>query len=110
MRTLTPARVSLVAGVLCLCQSAVPVAAEEPAVVKAAGQAVPKPAGPEPTPSHTGLKAMAKDLVGDVKALPSRENLYWAAFGGGLALAVHPADDNVNKALVESDFAHTFFK
>jgi PAP2 superfamily protein len=45
------------------------------------------------------------DLVDDVKHLPSKENLYWAAFGGGLALAVHPADDNMNQSLVNSDFA-----
>jgi membrane-associated phospholipid phosphatase len=70
---------------------------------------IPQPAGPAPTPRHTGIKAMFVDLVDDVKHLPSKENLYWAAFGGGLALAVHPADDNVNKAMVGSDFAKDFF-
>jgi len=73
-------------------------------------QVIQKPAGPAPTPRHTGVKAMAKDLVSDVKHLPSKENLFWAAIGGGLAVAVHPADDNVNKAMVESDFANDFFK
>jgi membrane-associated phospholipid phosphatase len=34
----------------------------------------------------------------------------WAAFGGGLALAVHPADESVNKAMVNSTFAQDFFK
>jgi len=58
-------------------------------------QVVQKPAGPAPTPRHTGVKAMAKDLVEDVKHLPSKENLFLAGVGGGLALAVHPADDNV---------------
>jgi hypothetical protein len=38
------------------------------------------------------------------------ENLFWAGVGGGLALAVHPADHNVNRSLVESDVARTFFK
>jgi hypothetical protein len=66
--------------------------------------------GPPPTPRHTGIKAMVKDLGTDVKHLPSRENLFWVAVGGGLALAVHPADDNVNHALVGSDFAKAFFK
>jgi hypothetical protein len=70
---------------------------------------IPQPAGPAPTPRHTGVKAMFKDLVGDVTHLPSKENLYWAAFGGGLALAVHPADESVNKAMVGSDFAEDFF-
>src|ERR1041384_3133551 len=46
-----------------------------------------QPAGPAPTPRHTGIKAMIKDLGGDVLALPSLENLYWAGIGGGLALA-----------------------
>ena len=53
---------------------------------------------------------MMKDLVEDVKHLPSKENLFWAGVGGGLALAVHPADHRVNKALVNSNFAHDFFK
>jgi hypothetical protein len=53
---------------------------------------------------------MGKDLVEAVKHLPSKENLFWAGLGGGLALAVHPADDNVNEAFVNSDFAHDFFR
>jgi len=73
-------------------------------------QVVQKPAGPPPTPRHTGIKAMVKDLVDDVKHLPSKENLMWAGIGGGLALAVHPADDNVNQSLTNSDFAKNFFK
>jgi membrane-associated phospholipid phosphatase len=73
-------------------------------------QVIGQPAGPPPTPRHTGVHALLKDLVSDVKHLPSKENLFWAGVGGGLALAVHPADDNVNHALVGSDFAHNFFK
>lgn len=68
-----------------------------------------QPAGPPPTPRHTGIRAMFKDLGADVTHLPSKENAFWAAFGGGLALAVHPVDDNVNEALVNSDFAKGFF-
>jgi hypothetical protein len=75
-----------------------------------AGQVVQKPAGPPPTPRHTGIKAMFKDIFQDVKHLPSKENLFWAGVGGGLALAVHPADDNLNEAFVNSNFAHDFFK
>jgi len=74
------------------------------------GQVVTKPKGPPPTPRHTGFKAMAKDLVQDFRHLPSKENLFWTGVGGGLALAVHPADDNLNESLVNSDFAHNFFK
>jgi PAP2 superfamily protein len=69
-----------------------------------------RPAGPEPTPRHTGVKALFKNLVDDAAHLPSRENALWAAFGGGLALAVHPADERVNEAMVNSTFAHDFFK
>jgi membrane-associated phospholipid phosphatase len=75
-----------------------------------AGQVVSQPAGPAPTPRHTGIKALMKDLVADVKHLPSKENLFWAGVGGGLALAVHPVDDNLNRSLTTSDFADKFFK
>jgi hypothetical protein len=73
-------------------------------------QVVTQPAGPAPTPRHTGIKAMVKDLAIDFTHLPSKENLFWAGVGGGLALAVHPADESVNQAMVNSDFAHDFFK
>jgi len=69
-----------------------------------------QPAGPPPTPRHTGIKAMTKHLVTNVKYLPSMENLYWAGAGGGLALAAHPFDDNVNEALVGNDTAEKIFK
>src|SRR4051812_13343096 len=52
-----------------------------------------------PTPPHTGLRALAFGLAEDVKHLPSLPNLYIAAGGGGLALAVHPLDDDVNQRL-----------
>src|SRR5262245_5105596 len=61
-------------------------------------QVVSQPAGPPPTPRHTGLKAMLKDLGEDFLHLPSTENLFWAGVGGGLALAAHPFDDNVHES------------
>lgn len=73
-------------------------------------QVIQQPAGPPPTPQHTGIKALVKGLIVDVKYLPSRENLLWAGVGGGLALAVHPVDDNLNQSLVGNDFAEEFFK
>jgi PAP2 superfamily len=73
-------------------------------------QAIPPPAGPPPTPRHTGIKALVKGLGRDVKELPARENAVWAGIGGALALAVHPVDDNVNKALIDSAGAKRFFK
>jgi membrane-associated phospholipid phosphatase len=75
-----------------------------------AAEAFQQPAGPAPTPRHTGVRALFKDLWSDVKHVPSKENLMWAGIGGGLALAVHPADDNVNKYLVGNTTADRFFK
>ena len=70
-----------------------------------------QPAPPEPTPRHTGFKAMFVQLGQDFKYLPSKENLYWAAGGGGLALAVHPVDDNVNAYFLDaSSGVKNFFK
>src|SRR5437764_15236506 len=74
------------------------------------GLVIQQPAGPPPTPRHTGIKAMVKGLIVDFKYLPSRENLLWTGIGGGLALAVHPVDDNVNRGLVGSDVADKVFK
>jgi membrane-associated phospholipid phosphatase len=73
-------------------------------------QVVQQPAGPPPTPRHTGIKAMVKGLVTDVAHLPSRENLLWAGVGGGLALAVHPLDDDVNRKLTGNTTAEHVFK
>jgi len=75
-----------------------------------AGQVIQQPAGPPPTPRHTGIKAMAKGLVSDVAHLPSKENLMWVGVGWGLALAAHPADDTVNRRLVGNNTAENFFK
>ena len=76
----------------------------------ALAQVVQPPAGPPPTPRHTGIKAMVKGLGADVRHLPSRENLFWVGIGGGLALAVHPLDDNVNRGLAGNATADRVFK
>jgi membrane-associated phospholipid phosphatase len=59
-------------------------------------QVVGAPAGPPPTPQHTGIVAMIKGLGHDVTNLPSRENLLWVGIGTGLSLAAHPLDSHVN--------------
>jgi len=70
-----------------------------------------QPAPPQPTPRHTGVHQLVKEIVIDFKYLPSKENLYWAAAGGGLAAAVHPVDDNVNQAFLDaSSGVKNFFK
>jgi membrane-associated phospholipid phosphatase len=62
-----------------------------------------------PTPEHTGLKALAADLLDDVKHLPASENIWWAAAGGAGALAVHPADTHVTPYFVNAPWAHNVF-
>ena len=74
------------------------------------GQIVQPPAGPAPTPRHTGIRAMLKGLVTDVKNLPSLQNLFWVGVGSGLALAVHPIDDDANRHLVGSGVAGKVFR
>ena len=75
-----------------------------------AAEAFQQPAGPAPTPRHTGVRALFKDLGSDFKRLPSKENLMWVGIGGGLALAAHPFDDNVNEYMVGNTTAEKFFK
>jgi membrane-associated phospholipid phosphatase len=65
----------------------------------ALAQVVRKPAGPPPTPEHTGIKATVREFVVDFKHLPSKENLFWVGIGSGVALAVHPADETFNSHL-----------
>ncbi len=51
------------------------------------------------TPPHTGVHALLRGLLDDVEHLPSMPNLWLAAGGGGLALAVHPYDKTLNVRL-----------
>jgi hypothetical protein len=56
-------------------------------------------AAPPPTPEHTGLHALFHNVIEDITKLPAMQNVYIAAVGGGLALAVHPADATFNEKL-----------
>src|SRR4051812_25114827 len=89
--------------------------AQEPPLVAAVTAAVPaepadagpvlpdqQPAPPVPTPRHTGVHEMFRQLGADFKNLPAKENVLWAAAGGGLAAAVHPWDDDVNEAMLNA--------
>lgn len=51
------------------------------------------------TPPHTGVRALFRNLLEDVKHVPTRQNAYILAVGGGLAAAVHPADKDFNAHL-----------
>lgn len=68
-------------------------------------------AGEEPTkPTRSFLPALFHNLGDDVKHVPRRNTLYWLAAGAAASLAIHPADDNLNDRLSNSDSAKTFFK
>jgi len=78
-----------------------PAAATEPGqtptpVQAPAGSDAPAEAKEPPTPPHTGLRALGRGVIGDVKHLPAKENLYLALVGGALAAAAHPVDQTFN--------------
>ena len=45
----------------------------------------------------TGLRTLFRDLAGDVRHLPSIDSAIVASIGGGLALGLHPLDDDLNR-------------
>lgn len=59
---------------------------------------------------HGFLGSLFHNLGDDLKHMPRRNSVYWLAAGSALALAVHPADDDINARLVGSDVADTAFK
>ncbi len=67
------------------------------------------PAATPEKPTRGFVSAISHNLVDDVKHLPRRNSLYWLLGGGVAALAVHPADDDINRKLVGSPFADAFF-
>src|ERR1700730_6384419 len=64
-----------------------------------------------PIERHTGIHTLFSGLIEDVKHLPSMPNLYIAAGGGALALAVHPSDTSANASLRSHvDFTESIWK
>jgi hypothetical protein len=76
-----------------------PIQAQTPATAPAEPQEQRADQKEPPTPEHTGIHALFGDLGEDIKHLPEMQNVYIAAIGGGLALAVHPADQTFNANL-----------
>jgi membrane-associated phospholipid phosphatase len=73
-------------------------------------QTVEAPETKPPTPAHTGVRAMLDGLRGDLARLPTRQNLYIAGIGGGLALGTHPFDKTVNaRVLNQYDLVNAMF-
>jgi hypothetical protein len=64
----------------------------------------------EKKPTRGFFGALVHNLGDDVKHIPRRNSVYWLAAGTGLALAVHPADDDINQRLRGSKTADNLFK
>jgi hypothetical protein len=87
-----------------------PVPAMPPDGESASAPAPQEPVAVKQTSEERGfVKSLFSQLGQDLKHIPRRNSLYWLAAGSGLALAVHPADDEINERLVGSDFADAFF-
>jgi membrane-associated phospholipid phosphatase len=70
----------------------------------------PQDPAPEPTkPTRGFVSALVQNLGDDIKHLPRRNSLYFLLGGGAAALAVHPADESINRHLLGSSFADAFF-
>jgi membrane-associated phospholipid phosphatase len=68
-------------------------------------------AGEEPSkPTRSFIPALFHNLGDDVKHIPRRNTLYWLAWGTGVSLAIHPADDYLNNHLSTSDTASNVFR
>jgi membrane-associated phospholipid phosphatase len=70
----------------------------------------PQPAARPAEPEHTGFAAIAYKTGADFKAFPRRKSTWVIlGIGGAAALAVHPADNNVNARMVGSNAIGKFF-
>src|SRR5205807_1138936 len=49
-----------------------------------------------PTPEHTGVRALLRNLASDYTHLGHLDNVFVGVLGGGLGLAVHPFDEDFN--------------
>ena len=101
----------LAALLLCSCLRA-PVAAQETA------KPAPPPQGTgekvadaedQPKARRSFFPALVHNLGDDLKHIPRKNSLYWLAAGSALALAVHPADEEINDRLQGSTGAKNFF-
>jgi hypothetical protein len=61
-------------------------------------------------PTRSFFPALLHNLGDDLKHIPRKNSIYWLAAGTGLALAVHPEDDDINQRLRGSNFADSMFK
>ncbi len=85
-----------------------------------AAQEVAKPAPPtqgaevadaedQTTPRRSFFSQLFRNLSDDVRHIPRKNSLYWLAGGSALALAVHPADEEISDRLQGSSGTKNFF-
>ena len=72
---------------------------QRPAATTAPESQSPAPADDRTTAPHP-LRALIRDVGQDFKHLPSRDTLLIAGVGTGVALGIHPADDNFHDWLI----------
>jgi membrane-associated phospholipid phosphatase len=61
------------------------------------------------TSSRGFFGSLFHNLGDDIKHIPRKNSIYWLATETALALAIHPADDDINRRLSGSDFADALF-
>jgi hypothetical protein len=61
-------------------------------------------------PTRNFASALLHNLGDDLKHLPRKDTVYWLAGGGVAALAVHPADDDINQHFAGTGSADKFWK
>src|SRR5947207_1259377 len=75
------------------------------------GQGQKVAAAEEPAkPTRSFIPALFHNLGDDIKHIPRKNTLYWLGAGTVASLAIHPADDNINDRMSNSDSAKTFFR
>ena len=101
----------LVPALLCVALAAPLAQSPVNAAAQGSAEASPVVAASETAPSdHIGVRTLLRELKGDVRHLPSTDNLYVALAGGALALGGHPFDVQVNARLMNHyDGVNTFF-
>lgn len=62
-----------------------------------------------PEQQHTGLRQLFKETARDFKHFPSTNTALILGIGGGLALAVHPIDDDLNVKLSGDGWKHAIW-
>jgi membrane-associated phospholipid phosphatase len=63
----------------------------------------------EAKPDRGFFSSLMHNLGDDVKHMPRKNSLYWLAAGSAAALAIHPADEEINARMQGSGFADNFF-